>query len=129
MCDKGHAFWQDPSDLYRTEGCNHCRGLSKEAGELRFRKYIEDKSGIVTGQYINNCTKVAVICDKGHNFEIQPSNTCSGQWCSKCANTCPKQAQERFIRNASLMNGTVLGQYKNWEPKYLLNAISIMYLI
>lgn len=117
MCHVGHTYWQAPSDLYRTSGCSHCRGLTKEASEIKFRKYVQDKGGVITGEYINNCTKVSVVCDKGHNFAIAPSNTLRGGWCSKCAGTCPKQAAEKFMRNVVLMRGTIIGDYVNCETK------------
>ena len=117
MCDKGHTYWQNAAYSCQASGCSVCRGYTKEAGEIRFRKYIQDRGGIMTGKYINNRVEVSVVCDKGHNFDIAPYSTYAAGWCRECARACPKTAKTRPKRDKICpKHGEPLSRYDETCP-------------
>jgi hypothetical protein len=128
MCNKGHICWKTPPNLYNTSGCGECRGLTKktwetrETGETILRNFVQDKGGVVTGGYINKSTKISIVCDKGHCFNMSPYSVLNARWCSKCAGTCSKQAEEKFARNVKLMNGIMMETYVNARTKVIIQC-------
>ncbi|NVM53304.1 MAG: hypothetical protein HWN66_06335 [Candidatus Helarchaeota archaeon] len=52
------------------------------------RKYVRqhhEGGEILSSEYINNRTKITIRCEKGHVWEITPSNLKQGHWCPQCS--------------------------------------------
>jgi hypothetical protein len=79
--------WETTADKILNAGswCHQCGG-SKKGSINEFRKLIESKGGICVGtEYVNGRTKIPVLCEEGHSFEIRPSDVKAGYWCMKCS--------------------------------------------
>ena len=83
----------------------------KEAKLIHGNKY--DYSLV---DYINNYTKIKIICPKHGIFEQLPSNHLKGVGCSKCANN-ENKTKEEFIKEANLI-------YNNFYNYSLVNYIN-----
>ena len=112
ICDKGHEFQIRPNDLLSGFGCAKCSGnyrYSTEEWVLEAKK-IKPHYDFSKVEYINAKTKVKVICDKGHEFEIRPANLLSGQGCPKCASS----KGEDKIREILTRSGIVFSEQKKF---------------
>ena len=87
ICSEHGEFEQTPSSHLNGQGCPSCGGSKKsttkefveKATKVHRDKYIYSKVN-----YINNQTKVTIICPKHGEFEQTPSNHLSGQGCCDC---------------------------------------------
>ena len=87
ICLKHGEFWQTPNNHLRGKGCTKCGGtcvLTKEefikkACETHGNKY--DYSKV---DYVNNRTKVCIICPEHGNFWQIPSSHLRDVGCPKC---------------------------------------------
>ena len=86
QCKEGHVFYSSGSNVK-----NHGRWCSKCSGKKKLtinemRDLARKKNGkCLSGQYINNKTKLLWECEKGHQWEASPKKIKIGQWCPKCA--------------------------------------------
>ena len=102
-CEKGHIFNVCPKQHLRKGGCMSCnnrdvkqhttKSFIKAAKEIHNDKY--DYSKI---EYINNNTKVTIIC-KDHTFEQTPRSHLEGKGCKSC-NLKSGFKRSSFIKNS-----------------------------
>lgn len=106
ICPKHGEFWQRPSDHFKGCGCSICKGV-KHSNTEEFIKKVEkifpqyDYSNV---EYINNKTKVCVICPEHGEFWSRPNDLLSGYGCKKCADNTLK-TNEEFIEQCNNVHG------------------------
>jgi hypothetical protein len=85
MCDKGHKSQVRLNDFLNNHRCIYCSGKNKHTYD-QVKSFIE-KEGytLLSNDYINNKTKLKIMCDKEHIFEMTYSHLKSGQRCPKCS--------------------------------------------
>ena len=111
-CPKHGEFWQKPNNHTQGQGCPKCgieknaenQTLTKEefiknAKEVHGKKYEYSKVN-----YVNNSTKVTIICPKHGEFWQTPNSHTQGVGCPKCAyedkgERC-RSSKEDFIKKA-----------------------------
>ena len=89
ICPKHGEFWQTPRSHLIGQGCPLCNGTFKltnqefieKANKIHNNKY--DYSKV---EYVNNSTKVCIICPKHGEFWQTPHHHLNGHGCSKCRN-------------------------------------------
>ena len=105
ICPIHGEFLQAPSSHLRGQGCPKC-GIIKYSSKrvLGKDKFIEKSNIIHHGkydyskiEYVNNSTKVAIICPDHGIFMMSPANHMSGQVCPSCAD-------ERLGRDSHIDN-------------------------
>jgi len=87
ICKEHGEFWQTPTGHLAGRGCSKCGGskkLTKEEFIEKAKKVHGDKYEYSEVKYINNSTKVCIICPKHDKFEQTPSNHLKGKGCPKC---------------------------------------------
>jgi hypothetical protein len=67
--------------------------------------------------YINNSTKVTIICPNGHTFDQTPSNHLMGKGCRYCAGNV-QSTTERFIERAKVIHGNLFDYSKTEYISY-----------
>ena len=119
ICPIHGPFEQTPALHLLGHGCKHCHKRSgkhkledkysvrystetwiAKAKEIWGNKYIYDK--VV---YVNNSTKVTIICPIHGPFEINPSDHLRGYGCRECATDKSKLTIEDFISKARKIHG------------------------
>jgi len=112
-CDKGHEFRIEPRMLISGQGCAKCSVFYQHSTEqfIEKAKNIKPNYDYSKVDYTNSKTKVKIICDKGHEFEIRPHNLFSGQICSKRSRK-PRHTTEEWILEA-----------KKIKPNYDYNKV------
>ena len=101
VCPIHGDFWQRPNDHLSGKGCPKCsdktsnqKDFKNKAIEIHGEKYIYDN--VV---YINNYTKVSIICPEHGEFWQTPSNHLQGRGCPKCGQYKRKLKQEDLINS------------------------------
>ena len=113
ICPEHGEFWQKPeSHTNQKQGCPKCSTTLK----LTTKDFIEksraihgDKYDYSKVEYVNNHTKVCIICPEHGEFWQMPSSHLSGNGCLLCAKkACSiknRLTKEEFIKKAQEIHG------------------------
>lgn len=108
ICPIHGEFFVKPNDhIHKKCGCVKCSGRylsNKEAFVEKARLIYGDKYDYSKVNYINNKTKVCIICPIHGEFWQKPNDHLSGYSCNRCANNY-KLSTEEFIEKAKLVHG------------------------
>lgn len=108
ICPIHGEFFVKPNDhIHKKCGCVKCSGRylsSKDAFVEKARLIYGDKYDYSKVNYINNKTKVCIICPIHGEFWQRPNDHLSGYSCNRCANNY-KLSTEEFIEKAKLVHG------------------------
>ena len=100
VCPEHGEFWQIPTNHLKGVGCPKCSGnISKTTKDFIFdsRKVHGDKYDYTKVEYINNHTKVCIVCPEHGEFWQLPENHINkGYGCPKCAKTYRKKETELY---------------------------------
>ena len=84
QCKKQHKYMVRPNDFKKGYRCPICAGSNPETSKLNFINQVEKERYKLIGEYVNNRTKVEIMCNKGHNYFVTPHNFKSGYRCPMC---------------------------------------------
>ena len=107
ICRKHGVFEQKPSNhIFSKRGCSKCAGKNKTNEELilELKEIQGDKYDYSLVNYINNDTKVKIICRKHGVFEQHFYSHRRGYGCPKCSK-CKKSTTKEFIKKAKKIHG------------------------
>ncbi len=98
ICPEHGEFWQRATDHMLGRGCKYCSGVNKSNKEefIKKVKKIFSQYDYSKVEYINNKTKVCIICPEHGEFWSRPNDLLSGYGCKKCADNTLK-TNEEFI--------------------------------
>ena len=113
ICPQHGEFWQKPYHHLQGVGCPKCKG---EKNSERCRKtkeqFIADSIGVHGNrydyskvEYVNNSTKVCIICPQHGEFWQKPNDHLSGHGCPKCKSENSNLTTEEFIEKARKAHG------------------------
>jgi hypothetical protein len=113
ICPKHGEFWQTPNSHLNGYGCSKCayevkgkrRSFSKEEFIKKTRKVHGDKYDYSKVNYVNNYTKVCIICPEHGEFWQTPSAHLRGQGCPKCKSKKQTCTTDEFIAKAKKIHG------------------------
>lgn len=112
ICPEHGEFKQTPYNHLLGHGCPSCGGTKKITTEefiKRAREIHGDKYDYSKTEYINNTTKICIICPKHGEFWQTPNKHLSGHGCHKCGRKIVAEKQlltnEQFINQAKLIHG------------------------
>ena len=127
ICPKHGEFWQTPSCHLSRCGCPICGGrkkLTKEEFIERAKEIHGNKYNYSKVNYVNNNTKVSIICPKHGEFWQNPHSHLSGSGCPICGGR-KKLTKEEFIERAKEIHGNKY-DYSKVEYKNTNNKICIV---
>ena len=110
ICPKHGEFWQEACKhvTHKKSGCPIC---AKERQRLTTEEFIRrakevhgDKYDYSKTEYVNQKTKVCIICPKHGEFWQLPYGHLEGKGCPKCVNNT-KLTTEEFIKRARKVHG------------------------
>lgn len=123
----GKYFWQTPNSHLSGHGCPYHGGVkfNKNIFIEKSKKTHGNKYDYSKVNYINNNTKVCIICPKHGEFWQTPSAHMNGEGCKKCRNdklTSDRSfSNEQFIKQAIGVHGNIYDYskiiYKNARTK------------
>jgi len=125
ICPEHGSFLQAPNEHFNGFGCQICSGTKKRSTEefiLKSKKIHGEKYDYFLVNYINNKTKVRLICKKHGEFEIQPNTHYIGDGgCKICADNSKKLKVKDFIDRSNIIHNNKydysLVDYKNSKIK------------
>ena len=112
ICPKHGEFWQTPSSHLGGRGCPECKKdklhnqkvKSKEQFVIDSQKIHNNKYDYSKVNYVNNHTKVCIVCPEHGEFWQTPHSHLSGDGCSKCSKK-HKYTTEEWIQLAKEIHG------------------------
>ena len=112
ICPEHGEFLQRPKDHIIGQGCPWCRNrvkLSTEDFINKAREVHGEKYDYSKVNYVNNRTKVTIICPKHGAFLQDPSHHLSGKGCKRCSieskADAHRKTKEEFIEEARIVHG------------------------
>lgn len=124
ICPKHGEFWERPSDHLRGHGCPKCKGVCKNTNETfieKARKVHSDKYDYSKVEYVNNKTKVCIICPKHGEFWQKPNCHLSGDRCPNCSKYRNVYTTETWVEKARNVHSDKYDyskvEYKNAHTK------------
>ena len=113
------AFWQEP--VVHLKGCTHpdiSRDRQVERTSSNTEEFVEKAKRIHVGKnynfsrvdYVNNRTKVRIICPKHGEFKISPDNFLAGKGCPMCGHSLSKAEKELMDFISSFYNGNIINR-------------------
>ena len=117
ICPEHGEFWQIPYHHLNGTGCPKCshqsychtnKSFTDKAKQIHGNKYDYSKVN-----YINNSTKVCIICQKHGEFWQTPNDHLDGCGCPKC-----KQSKLENEIELELLKNNIKFEYRN-HPKWL----------
>ena len=113
ICPEHGEFWQTPKHHLHGQGCSLCakrdasikRTLTTDEFIEKARKIHRDKYDYSKVKYVNNSTKVCIICPEHGEFWMTPHNHLANQGCPKCSGRYHTDTQY-FIEKAKQIHGS-----------------------
>lgn len=108
VCKKHGSFFIRPNDLLSGHGCPQCAmDKSKNSRRYTLEEFINKSNSIHNNkydysnvEYINNKTKVKIICPIHGEFLQLPEDHLRGRGCKKCADLSLAKDKNTFIEEA-----------------------------
>lgn len=109
VCPIHGVFHQTPSNHLKGHGCLKCTKIANRRTPLsdfidRSDKIHNCKYDYSNVDYINNKTKVEIVCPLHGSFMQTPEKHLHGRGCPKCAPNCP-DTKETFVEKARVVHG------------------------
>ena len=124
ICSEHGEFWQTPYNHLKGHGCRKCfNEMSSKKQKSTIKEFI-DKAKAIHGNkydyskvnYINNQTKICIICPEHGEFFQTPSSHLAGNGCKMCSKVKEnKYTTETFIKALKKIHGN---KYDYSKVKY-----------
>ncbi|MBR6515289.1 MAG: hypothetical protein IKT40_00390 [Bacilli bacterium] len=123
ICPIHGEFWQLAQNHMAGSGCEKCM---RESRRTKIEDFIEKANAVHENkydyskvEYINNSTKVKIICPIHGEFEQTPRSHLSGRGCHQCgieknANSC-RMTFDDFVKRAKEIHGD---KYEYYESEF-----------
>jgi hypothetical protein len=87
QCDKGHVYKVKFNNFQQGGRCSECNKNKLKHTYEYIKRQIEYVDGykLLSKKYINNHTKLSIICNEGHIYSVKYNNFSSGARCPHCA--------------------------------------------
>jgi len=133
ICPEHGEFWQRPHDHLEKHGCRKCgknnssikKTLTREEFIEKAKHIHDNKYDYSKVEYINNSTKVCIICPKHGEFWIKPNDLLNNHNCSKCKSVY-KYTTEEWIEKVKKIHGEKFNysksKYVNSRTKILIGC-------
>jgi hypothetical protein len=126
ICPEHGEFWQTPNSHLNGCGCSICSHRSyvytRDEWITNAKMIHGDKYDYSKVEYINNHTKVCIICPEHGEFWMTANRHLQGQNCPKCAHRSYSYTTEEFIEKARKVHGD---KYDYSKVEYINNHTKI----
>jgi len=106
ICPKHGEFWQTPaSHIWSKNGCDKCSGTYKSTTEdfiNKSKKIHGNRYDYSKVEYVNNKTKVCIICPEHGEFWQKPNCHLSGRGCPKCKSSHLERELRLFLEKEKI---------------------------
>ena len=131
ICPEHGEFSQIPKNHSNGSGCPLCALSYKSCSQSKdisilisqFKKVHKNKYDYSLVEYVNNKTKVKIICPEHGEFKVSPSHHLNGTGCSKCSLNYRK-GNDEYIKECSIIHNNkydyTLTKFKNNKSNILV---------
>ena len=110
ICPEHGEFWQKPNTHLSGKGCPKCGKIKTTKAHTLTKEEFINKANIIYNNkynysnvdYINNHTKVCIICPQHGEFWQEPRTHLEGHGCPKCAFNIPSTIE--FIEKSNVIH-------------------------
>jgi hypothetical protein len=138
-CPRQHTWWVTWDNIHRGKRCGECyrEGIPKKVPtrkptskhkpreQHRMEMHATFVSAIQAegytlqaGEYINNRTKVSMICSRGHTWMVSWNQFAAGKRCKSCWIEDSRLTQEQVERELAAQSCELLADYQGMEHKF-----------
>ncbi len=117
LCPENHIFDIRPNTFKNGVRCSFCSGTNTIQAKYIFHETLKHCGYKLLTEYINNKTKVKVLCPSGHTLNITPNSFKNGNRCPKCSFNCKEQAKSEFYDLLKIEGYKLLTEYINNKTK------------
>jgi len=121
ICNRGHIIETTPKNHLNGFGCSKCREIETliklKNDFIEKSKKIHNNWNYSMVDYLNNHTKVKLMCESGHTFEQTPMSNLHGNGCPTCSNKIKKDTNYFIEHCEKLFNY----KYKYPNTNYVNN--------
>lgn len=119
ICPEHGEFWIKPDNHFHGQGCPVCRYI-KSSSALRkktdkviddFRSVHGNKYDYSKVEYVNNKTKVCIICPEHGEFWQKPDNHMNGKGCPFCSKSKLEASTKQYL----IEHGILFEEQKEFE--------------
>ena len=125
ICPKHGEFWQTPSSHLQGHGCQKCN-RTKQLNTIEFinkaQQIHKNKYDYSKVNYLNNKTKICIVCAEHGEFYQEPSEHLRGHGCPKCGHQKATNTIRDFIWKARKIHGE---KYDYSDVIYLNNRSEV----
>ena len=110
ICSEHGVFYQSICKHLKGQGCPKCSKNHKSTTEefiIKANKIHNDEYDYTKSEYVNNQTKVCIICKEHGEFWQTPHNHLKGQGCPQCKDIWKKRARiskDEFIQQSNILH-------------------------
>ena len=123
ICPEHGEFWQRPDSHLKGSGCPKCKNTKIRNALMLSKKEFVNKANYIHHNkydyskvnYVNNFTKVCIICPEHGEFWQLPTNHLRGKGCSQC-NGGINYDTETFIQKANIIHNN---KYDYSQTRYV----------
>ncbi len=105
ICPKHGEFWQIPVHHLKGSGCPYCAGkirLTTEEFIRRAKEVHGDRYDYSKVEYVNEYTKVCIICPEHGEFWQIPASHLSGNGCPNCNESQMEKITAKFLEENNI---------------------------
>src|SRR5579862_4463993 len=113
----GHPEYIKREIISDSSLCPICQKHRPVTTKDRFYARVNEKEGIVIGNYVNNEIKLEIKCRNDHIFSTPPRAVLAKKWCQSCAGNSPILAKEKFLKKVEEKGGLLLEEYVNTKTE------------
>ena len=135
ICKTHNEFEQTPKGHLKGFGCKACameyvqnnNRKTQEQIVQEFNKVHSNKYDYSKVNYVDDKTKIIIICNKHGEFEQSPTSHKQGCGCPKCGKLDASEKRiipfEKFVQNAIIIHGSKFTYFKNEYKTYKKNTL------
>ena len=110
ICPEHGEFWQRPNNHLNGWGCAKCGNKLRGKNQTKLQEQFIKDAKQVHGwkydyskvEYVNNKTKVCIICPEHGEFWQTPNNHLRGNTCPKCCESKLEQIVEKTLKSSGI---------------------------
>jgi len=118
LCPEGHKWYVTFGNFNYGTRCSYCLRQSQRVPYDTIKDYINSQGyQLISNSYINNATKLKLLCPSGHIYNVRWSDFRHGVRCSHCAGCARKTYSEvkEYIKSQGYR--LISKKYKNNHTK------------
>lgn len=96
-CTDGHEYETEPNNFKQGRRCTKCSDRCPDQAKERFIELIDQEGYKLLSDYVNNRTKVTLLCPEGHEWETVSNSFINGIRCLHCTGSTGQRLLQEML--------------------------------